>query len=73
MTENKIAIVTAAGKVLIWGQTDSGAKFFPDVNTAAEAKRAVNRARFPPVGRRSVAGAQVDLTFTVLSRLNMTL
>src|SRR5918996_3595960 len=30
---------------------------FPDVNTAAEAKRAVNRARFPPVGRRSVAGA----------------
>ena len=23
---------------------------FPDVNTAAEAKRAVNRARFPPVG-----------------------
>src|SRR4051812_24701927 len=29
---------------------------FPDVNTAAEAKRAVNRARFPPVGRRSVAG-----------------
>jgi 2-keto-3-deoxy-L-rhamnonate aldolase RhmA len=30
---------------------------FPDVNTAAEAKRAVDRARFPPVGRRSVAGA----------------
>src|SRR4051812_22612327 len=29
---------------------------FPDVNTAAEAKRAVDRARFPPVGRRSVAG-----------------
>jgi staphyloferrin B biosynthesis citrate synthase len=30
---------------------------FPDVNTAAEAKRAVNRSRFPPVGKRSVAGA----------------
>lgn len=30
---------------------------FPDVNTAAEAKRAVDRARFPPVGRRSAAGA----------------
>jgi 2-keto-3-deoxy-L-rhamnonate aldolase RhmA len=30
---------------------------FPDINTAAEAKRAVNRARFPPVGKRSVAGA----------------
>ncbi len=29
---------------------------FPDVNTAAEAKRAVDRARFPPLGRRSVAG-----------------
>ena len=30
---------------------------FPDVNTAAEAKRAVERAKYPPVGRRSVAGA----------------
>ena len=29
---------------------------FPDVNTAAEARRAVNRAKFPPVGKRSVAG-----------------
>jgi 2-keto-3-deoxy-L-rhamnonate aldolase RhmA len=29
---------------------------FPDVNTAAEAKRAVDRARFPPIGRRSIAG-----------------
>src|SRR5215217_3795265 len=29
---------------------------FPDVSTAAEAKRAVNRARFPPLGKRSVAG-----------------
>ncbi len=29
---------------------------FPDVNTAAEAKRAVDRSKYPPVGRRSVAG-----------------
>ena len=29
---------------------------FPDVNNAAEAKRAVNRARFPPIGKRSVGG-----------------
>ena len=30
---------------------------FPDVNTAAEARRAVERAKYPPIGRRSVAGA----------------
>jgi 2-keto-3-deoxy-L-rhamnonate aldolase RhmA len=30
---------------------------FPDVNTAAEARRAVSRARFPPLGKRSAAGA----------------
>ncbi|MCC6533604.1 MAG: aldolase [Burkholderiales bacterium] len=30
---------------------------FPDVNSAAEAKRAVDRAKYPPIGRRSVAGA----------------
>lgn len=29
---------------------------FPDISTAAQAKRAVNRARLPPVGHRSVAG-----------------
>ena len=29
---------------------------FPDVSTAAEARRAVDRARFPPLGKRSVAG-----------------
>jgi 2-keto-3-deoxy-L-rhamnonate aldolase RhmA len=29
---------------------------FPDVNSAAEAKRAVDRCRYPPVGRRSVGG-----------------
>jgi staphyloferrin B biosynthesis citrate synthase len=30
---------------------------YPDVNTAAEARRAVNRAKFPPIGKRSAAGA----------------
>jgi 2-keto-3-deoxy-L-rhamnonate aldolase RhmA len=30
---------------------------FPDVNTAAEARRAVARAKFPPVGRRSASGS----------------
>ena len=30
---------------------------FPDINTAAEARRAVNRARFAPIGRRSVSGS----------------
>ena len=30
---------------------------YPDVNTAAEARRAVARAKFPPIGRRSAAGA----------------
>ncbi|MBC7781674.1 MAG: aldolase [Proteobacteria bacterium] len=29
---------------------------FPDVGSAAEAQRAVDRCRFPPVGRRSVGG-----------------
>jgi 2-keto-3-deoxy-L-rhamnonate aldolase RhmA len=29
---------------------------FPDVNNADEARRAVDRCRFPPVGRRSVGG-----------------
>ena len=29
---------------------------FPDISTPAEAKRAVDRCRFPPVGKRSVAG-----------------
>src|ERR1044071_4417209 len=30
---------------------------FPDIGTPEEAKRAVDRARFPPLGRRSVSGA----------------
>jgi 2-keto-3-deoxy-L-rhamnonate aldolase RhmA len=29
---------------------------FPDVSTAEQAKRAVDRAKFPPIGRRSVGG-----------------
>jgi 2-keto-3-deoxy-L-rhamnonate aldolase RhmA len=36
---------------------------FPDVNTAAEARRAVTRARFPPVGKRSAAGAYAILDY----------
>ena len=30
---------------------------FPDVSNAEEARRAVRRSKFPPIGRRSVAGA----------------
>ena len=30
---------------------------FPDISTVAEAKRAVNRAKFPPIGKRSVSGS----------------
>ena len=30
---------------------------YPDVNTAAEARRGVARAKFPPIGKRSAAGA----------------
>ena len=40
---------------------------FPDVNTAAEAKRAVDRARFPPVGRRSAAGAYPLFDYRAIS------
>jgi len=36
---------------------------FPDVSTAAEARRAVSRARFPPVGKRSAAGAYTILDY----------
>ena len=44
---------------------------FPDVNTAAEARRAVSRARFPPVGKRSAAGAYTILDYrpTPMSQL----
>lgn len=30
---------------------------FPDISTAAEARRVVNRAKFAPIGKRSVAGS----------------
>ncbi|MBX3665505.1 MAG: aldolase [Burkholderiales bacterium] len=36
---------------------------FPDIGTAEEARRAVNRAKFPPVGRRSVVGGYAILDY----------
>jgi 2-keto-3-deoxy-L-rhamnonate aldolase RhmA len=36
---------------------------FPDVSTAAQAKRAVDRAKFPPLGKRSVAGGYPQFDF----------
>lgn len=41
----------------------AGGIVFPDVNTAAEAQRAVERCLFPPAGRRSVAGGYPQLDF----------
>lgn len=49
---------------------------FPDVNTAADARRAVETARFAPLGRRSVGGAYAQFDFRqiptkdVMARLN---
>ena len=40
---------------------------FPDVNTAAEARRAVDRCRFPPVGRRSVGGGYPMFSYRPVS------
>ena len=40
---------------------------FPDVNTAAEAKRAVDRAKYSPLGRRSVAGGFSVFDYRALS------
>ena len=40
---------------------------FPDINTPAEAKRAVDRAKFPPVGRRSVSGSYTMFDFRPVS------
>jgi 2-keto-3-deoxy-L-rhamnonate aldolase RhmA len=44
---------------------DNGATgiIFPDVNNAAEAQRAVNAAKFAPLGRRSVCGAYPHFDF----------
>ena len=36
---------------------------FPDINTAAEARKAVNTAKFPPVGKRSAAGSPALFDF----------
>ena len=36
---------------------------FPDINTADQARRAVARAKFPPLGTRSVAGAYTILHY----------
>lgn len=40
---------------------------FPDISTAAEAKRAVNRAKFPPIGERSVAGGYPIFDYRAVS------
>jgi 2-keto-3-deoxy-L-rhamnonate aldolase RhmA len=39
---------------------------FPDVNTAEEAARAVDRCRFPPMGRRSVVGGYPQFDYRAL-------
>jgi 2-keto-3-deoxy-L-rhamnonate aldolase RhmA len=40
---------------------------FPDINTAAEAKRAVDRCKFPPIGKRSVSGSYTMFDFKTVS------
>ena len=40
---------------------------FPDISTADEARRAVSRARFPPVGRRSVGGGYPIFDYRAVS------
>ncbi|MCX7137134.1 MAG: aldolase/citrate lyase family protein [Proteobacteria bacterium] len=40
---------------------------FPDLNTADEAKRAVSRAKFPPIGKRSVSGSYTMFDFRTVS------
>jgi len=40
---------------------------FPDISTADEARRAVNRAKFPPIGRRSVSGGYPIFDYRPLS------
>jgi 2-keto-3-deoxy-L-rhamnonate aldolase RhmA len=44
---------------------DAGAAgiIFPDINTADEARRAVSTVRFPPLGKRSAAGAYVHFDY----------
>jgi 2-keto-3-deoxy-L-rhamnonate aldolase RhmA len=40
---------------------------FPDVNNAAEAKRAVTRAKYPPLGKRSVGGGYPIFDFRAMN------
>ncbi|MGZ8210801.1 MAG: HpcH/HpaI aldolase family protein [Burkholderiales bacterium] len=40
---------------------------FPDVNNAEEARRAVNRAKFPPIGKRSVGGGYPIFDYRAVS------
>ncbi len=40
---------------------------FPDISTAAEAQRAVNRAKYPPLGKRSVSGSYVIFDYRAMS------
>ena len=40
---------------------------FPDISTAAEAQRAVNRAKFPPLGKRSVSGGYPIFDYRAVS------
>lgn len=40
---------------------------FPDISTAEEARRAVHRAKFPPIGKRSVAGGYPIFDFRAVS------
>ncbi len=40
---------------------------FPDISTAAEAQRAVDRAKFPPVGKRSVSGSYAVFDYRAVS------
>ena len=44
---------------------------FPDINNAAQAKRAVDRAKFPPIGKRSVGGAHPLFNFRALNTAEM--
>jgi staphyloferrin B biosynthesis citrate synthase len=40
---------------------------FPDISTAAEARRAVDRAKYPPIGKRSVGGGYPIFDFRPMS------
>ena len=45
----------------------------PHVETAEEAARIVANCKFPPVGHRSIAGAQAQLDFVALPLAALTL